>query len=183
VLYFPDFNPACGLIAQQGREIAGLDDTTFIGSDGCAAPDYGDVAGDAANGSFLSSPDLTGFQQLPFYQGEFLPAYEDLAGSSPTAAFHAHAYDAFNILAAAIEDVAIEEGDSLFIPRTALRDAIFATSGYEGITGTIVCNELGDCAAVVPIALYEVPNDPFVGGDAKAKPVYSETLTLEEVGG
>jgi putative ABC transport system substrate-binding protein len=32
------------------------------------------------------------------------------------------------------------------IGRQALRDALYATSGHEGITGTISCNELGDCA-------------------------------------
>jgi branched-chain amino acid transport system substrate-binding protein len=48
---------------------------------------------------------------------------------------------------AAIEEVALEGSDgTLFIPRTALRDAFFATSEYPGITGTLTCNEDGDCA-------------------------------------
>jgi branched-chain amino acid transport system substrate-binding protein len=34
----------------------------------------------------------------------------------------------------------------LFIPRRALRDALYATSGFEGLTGTLTCNEVGDCA-------------------------------------
>ena len=183
VLYYPNFNPACGLLAQQGRDTAGLEDTIFIGSDGCAAPDYGEVGGEAVNGSFLSAPDLSGFEQGDFYQNEFLPAYEELTGGEPTAAFHAHAYDAANILFAAINEVAIEEDGTLFIPRTELRDTIFATSGYEGLTGEITCNELGDCATSVTIAVYEVPEDPFVGGKTDAEPVFSETLTLEDVGG
>jgi branched-chain amino acid transport system substrate-binding protein len=178
VLYFPDFNPACGLLAKQGRAVAGLKDTTFIGSDGCAAPDYGKVAGNAANGTFLSSPDLSGLQDD--YPASFLPQYREQFGSAPTAAFHAHAFDAANILFDAIERVAIREGDNLFIPRTALKDAVLGTRNYRGLTGNISCTPLGDCAAVIPIAVYEVPNDPFVGEDTEAKPVFSQTLSLTE---
>jgi branched-chain amino acid transport system substrate-binding protein len=60
--------------------------------------------------------------------------------------FHAHAYDAYNMIADAIESVAFVEDGTTFIPRTALRDALFATSGYEGVTGTLTCDEFGDCA-------------------------------------
>jgi branched-chain amino acid transport system substrate-binding protein len=180
VLYFPNFNPACGLLAKQGRAVAGLKDTTFIGSDGCAAPDYGQVAGDAANDSLLSSPDLSGFQDAAFYRDQFLPQYREQFGSAPTAAFHAHAYDAANILFDAIERVAIREGDNVFVPRTALKDAVLGTRNYRGLTGTISCNPLGDCAAVIPIALYRVPDDPFVGEKTDAKPIFSQTLSLTE---
>ena len=107
---------------------------------------------------------------------------EELVGTAPTAVFHAHAFDAMNILFAAVTDVAIENDDgSLTIPRTALRDAIFATSGYEGITGTITCNDLGDCATDVTIGVFEAPGWPVEGGDPNAAPVFSETKSLDDV--
>jgi len=180
VLYYPVFNPACGLIAKQGRPIAGLRDTSFIGSDGCAAPDYGQVAGNAADETFLSSPDLSGFTEAAFYRDQFLPQYREQFGSKPTAPFHAHAYDAASILFDAIEKVAIREGNNVFIPRTALKDTVLQTQNYRGLTGNISCNPLGDCAAVIPIAVYEVPNDPFVGEETEAPPVFSQTLSLQE---
>lgn len=181
VLYFPDFNPACALITKQAADVPGLKDTALIGSDGCADPSYTDTAGDAADGAYISQPDTSAFQQGDFYQNEFLPAYEELVGKDPTAAFHAHAFDAFNILARAIEQVAIDNGDgSISIPRTALKDAVLATSGYQGIIGTITCNATGDCATEVTIGIYQVPDVPFL--DPKAKPVFSQTLSLEEVG-
>ncbi|HEU4354121.1 MAG TPA: branched-chain amino acid ABC transporter substrate-binding protein, partial [Actinomycetota bacterium] len=131
VLYFPDFNPACALIAKQAADIPGLKDTALIGSDGCADPSYTETAGAAADGTYISQPDTSAFTQGDFYQNEFLPAYQDLVGDSPTAAFHAHSFDALNILADAIEAVAIDNGDgSISIPRTALKDALLATSGY-----------------------------------------------------
>jgi branched-chain amino acid transport system substrate-binding protein len=180
VLYFPDFNPACALIAKQAADIPGLEDTALIGSDGCADPSYTETAGAAAEGSYISQPDTSAFTQGEFYQSEFLPAYEDLVGDTPTAAFHAHSFDAMNIVADAIEAVAIDNGDgSISIPRTALKDALLATSGYEGITGTVTCDLLGDCATEVTIGLYQVPDVPF--DDPQAKPVFSETKTLADV--
>jgi branched-chain amino acid transport system substrate-binding protein len=41
-----------------------------------------------------------------------------------------------------------------------LRDALFATKGFDGIGGAIECNEHGDCAAF-KFAVYEFTNgDP-----------------------
>jgi branched-chain amino acid transport system substrate-binding protein len=179
-LYFPDFNPACALLAQQAADI--MPDTLLIGSDGCLATDFLETAGDAANGVFASSPDLSVFAEGDFYQNELIPAYEAAVGSAPTAVFHAHAFDAMNILFDAIEAVAVENEDgSLTIPRTALRDAMFTTSGYQGVTGTITCNELGDCATDVTIGIYEAPAWPVEGGDPNAGTVFSETKSLDDV--
>ena len=179
-LYFPDFNPACALIAKQAAEI--MPDTLLIGSDGCLATDFLEIAGPAANGVFASSPDLSVFANGDFYKSEFIPAYKELFGTAPTAVFHAHAFDAMNILFAAIDEVAIQNDDgSLTIPRQELRDAIFATSGYAGITGTITCNELGDCATEVTIGIFEAPGWPVEGGSGNTDPVFSETKTLDDV--
>ena len=182
-LYYPDFNPACALIAKQAAGISSLSDTKMGGSDGCGAPDYAKIAGPASDGTFISGPDLTAIVgQNEFYQNQFLPAYKKEFNTAPTASFHAHAYDAVNILFDAVQQVAIEGDDgSVSIPRTALKEAIFGTNGYDGLTGTITCNPLGDCATKVAIAVYEVPNDPFTGGATNAKPQFSETKTLEEV--
>ena len=179
-LYFPDFNPACALIAKQAAEI--MPDTLLIGSDGCLATDFLETAGSAANGVFASSPDLSVFANGDFYKNEFIPAYKDQFGTAPTSVFHAHAFDAMNILFEALKKAAIDNGDgSLTIPRQALRDAIFATSGWDGITGTITCTELGDCATEVTIGIFQAPGWPVEGGSGNQDPVFSETKTLDEV--
>ncbi|MEO8291775.1 MAG: branched-chain amino acid ABC transporter substrate-binding protein [Actinomycetota bacterium] len=180
VIYAPDFNPVCALIAKQKAETSGLENTTLMGSDGCSDASYTDIGGDATNGVFLSGPDLTAFTGGDFYKNEFVPAYVDQYGSNPISVFHAHAYDAMNVLVEAITSVAVENADgSLTIPRTALRDAVQATNGYEGIIGTITCTPLGDCATSVTIGVYEVPDVGFL--DPAAKPVFTETKTLDEV--
>ncbi|MGZ8599165.1 MAG: branched-chain amino acid ABC transporter substrate-binding protein, partial [Actinomycetota bacterium] len=179
VLYFPDFNPECALIASQARDA--MPDVALIGSDGCLATDFLETAGDAAEGVYASSPDVTVFAGGEFYNGEFLPAYETAFGTAPTSVFHAHAFDAANILFDAIEAVAIDDGGNLQIPRTALNDALLATSGYQGITGTITCTPLGDCATDVTIGIFQAPGWPVEGGEEGAASVYSDTKTLDDV--
>ncbi|MEA2651280.1 MAG: branched-chain amino acid transport system substrate-binding protein [Chloroflexota bacterium] len=144
-LYFPIFVAEGALITQQARETAGLEDTILAGADGILTPDWLSAAGDAALGAVLSGPDLA--FSGDFYADEFLPAYTEVSGEdAPISVFHAHAFDAYNMLADAIEEVAFDDGGTTYIPRTALRDAFFATSGYEGVTGTLTCDENGDCA-------------------------------------
>lgn len=179
-LYFPDLNPACALIAKQARGI--MPGVVLIGSDGCLASDFLKTAGSAADGVYASSPDLSVFASGDFYQNQFLPAYESEFGAEPTSAFHAQAYDATNILFEAIKKVAVTNPDgSLTIPRTALKDALSATSDYQGITGTITCMPLGDCATNVTIAVYQAPDWPVDGGNPDSMPVFSETRSLADV--
>jgi branched-chain amino acid transport system substrate-binding protein len=151
-----------------------------MGSDGCSDASYTDIAGSAADGVYLSGPDLTSFSGGDFYQNEFLPAYNDQYGTEPLSVFHAHAFDAMNVLVKAIESSAVENSDgSLTINRVALRDAVQNTTGYEGIIGTITCTPDGDCATSVTIGIYKVPDVGFLNPDAK--PVFTETKTLDEV--
>ncbi len=181
VLYFPDFNPACALISKQAKDIL-PGATILIGSDGCLETGFLDTAGKAAEGVYASSPDVTVFQSGDFYANDFLPAYEEQFGTEPTSVFHAHAFDAASIVFEAIEAVAIQNDDgSLSIPRQALRDEVFSTSGYEGLTGIITCGELGDCATDVSIGIFQAPAWPVEGGTPDAKAVYSDTKTLDEV--
>lgn len=179
-VYAPDFNPACALIAKQAADI--LPDATLLGSDGCLATDFLDIAGSAAAGFWASSPDVTAFQEGEFYTDEFLPAYKEAVGTEPTSVFHLHAFDSANVIFNAIEQVAIENEDgSLSIPRMALKDALFATEGFAGATGTITCLDTGDCASAVTIGLYEAPNWPVEGGEGDGAPTYSATKSLADV--
>lgn len=180
VLYFPIFVAACTLVIKQAAEI--MPDTTLIVSDGCLSSDTLKNAGKAADGVWASSPDLSAFQKNEFYSGEFIPAYQAAFGSDPLSVFHAHAYDAANVVFDAIKKVAIDNGDgSLSIPRQALRDAVFATSGYQGVTGTITCLPTGDCATDVTIGLFLGPGWPVEGGKGDTTAKYTDTKSLDDV--
>jgi branched-chain amino acid transport system substrate-binding protein len=183
VVYGPNFNPVCALSYSQGSDILAKG-TIQIGSDGCLESSFLDTVGDPISGYdyYASSPDLTVFANGDFYKNEFIPAYKDEFGTAPTSVFHAHAYDATNVLFDAIEQVAVDDGSgNLTISRTALRDAVFATSGYKGLTGTITCTPLGDCATDVTIGVFKYNNWPVEGGVDPTDPVFSETKTLEDV--
>jgi len=160
LVYYPIFTAEGGFITAQIRDIAGLEDAEIMGSDGLFSQDFVDAAGPNAAGMYLSSPDFTAFGDE--YAG-FLEKYEAAYGESPIQIFHAHAYDAANILFNAIEEVAVEVDGTVYVPKGALREAIFATSGHEGITGTLSCTEFGDCSAPV-IAMYQI-TEREVGGE------------------
>ncbi len=144
LIYYPVFISLGSLITKQAQEVPGLEGVVLAAADGVQSPSFLEAAGDAAEGMYASGPDL-GFGN-PIYD-DFLAAYQEKYGTEPTAPFHAHAFDATNMVLDAIEKVAVQGNDgSLLIGRQALRDALFATSGMVGITGTLTCDEYGDCA-------------------------------------
>ena len=152
-LYFPIFIEAGGFVAAQSREITGLETVPLMGADGMFSPNFLTAAGSASEGMYHSSPDFSAFTSG--YQA-FLDKHQAKYGENVLSAFHAHAYDATNIIFAAIEKVAVQEADgTLHIGRQALRDALFATTDFPGLTGTLSCSPLGDCGAPV-IAVYQV---------------------------
>lgn len=152
VLYYPIFVAAGGFITSQVRDVAGMEDTVLIGSDGMFTGDFVAGGGPNAEGMYLSSPDFTRF---PAGYAGFKAKYVTKYGEEPISIFHAHAYDAANILMNAIEKVAIKAGDIVYIPKKALRDAIFATKDFQGVTGLLSCSASGDCGAPV-IAVYQI---------------------------
>lgn len=108
------------------------------------------AAGDAVEGFQVSSPLVTGAAYDAFVQ-----KYTTKFGKAPISIFHAHAYDAFNLIKAGIEKVAVQQADgTLIIPRQALRDALYATKDFQGLTGVLSCTPTGDCANPT-IGIYE----------------------------
>jgi branched-chain amino acid transport system substrate-binding protein len=153
IIYYPIFIKAGSLITRQAKETAGLENTALMGADGMNSPDVTEGAGDAVEGLYISSPDLSAFAAE--YEAEFVPTYVEMFGTEPLSIFHAHGYDAFMIIAEAIERAAVQLDDgSLVIPRQALRDEFYSTENHQGLTGNLTCTEFGDCADPV-IAVYE----------------------------
>ena len=56
---------------------------------------------------------------------------------------------------------------------------MFATSGYDGVTGDRV-HGLGDCATDVTIGVFLAPGWPVEGGTDEPA-VYSDTKSLDDV--
>jgi branched-chain amino acid transport system substrate-binding protein len=114
--------------------------------------DFVKAAGPAALNMYLSSPNFSAFQAG---YADLLAKYEAKFGIKPPQAFHAHGYDAANILFSALDKVAVQDGDTLYVPLGALRDAIYATTDFPGVTGVLSCSDSGDCGAPL-IAVYQI---------------------------
>lgn len=161
-LYFPIFTAEGGFIVDQVRDVSGLEEMALIGSDGLFSLDFIEAAGPDVEGMFLSAPNFEAFQAG---YADLVEKYVEHTGlDSPLQAFHAHGYDAANILFAAIESVAVENDDgSLSINLAALREAVYATTDFPGVTGSLSCSEFGDCGAPL-IAVYEIGADTVNDG-------------------
>jgi branched-chain amino acid transport system substrate-binding protein len=158
-LYYPIFIPEGAQISRQAPEVAGLENTVLAGADGMYSPDFIEAAGEAAEGMYISGPNLA-FDN-PIYD-HFLEVHQEKYGQAPLSVFHAHAYDGTNMLLAAIEKVAVQDEDgTLHIGRKALRDALYATKDFEGVTGTLNCDSFGDCADP-QIAVNQIQNGAYV---------------------
>jgi branched-chain amino acid transport system substrate-binding protein len=158
-LFFPVFTAECAFLATQALEVAGLENTVRGAADGCFSAAAAEAIGAASAGMYFSGPDLA-FAGDTYVQ--FKDAYQANFGSEPLSVFHAHAFDAANLIFGCVETVAAQDADgALLIGRQAMRDCLYATSGYAGITGSLTCNEYGDCADP-KIAVYEIQDGAYV---------------------
>lgn len=170
IIYYPIFIAAGGHVTRQVKEVKGLEKTKLMSADGTFSPDFIKAAGDTAVGMYHSSPDFSAFGAG--YK-TFLEKHQKKYGEKPIAPFHAHGYDAAMIVMAAIEKVGkVAPDGSLHIGRKALRDALYATKNFKGLTGNLTCGETGDCADPM-IAIYQMTTDNVKKGVIPDKPIWS----------
>ncbi|MFZ4827761.1 MAG: branched-chain amino acid ABC transporter substrate-binding protein [Phototrophicaceae bacterium] len=159
VLYFPLFEPEGPFIVSQVGTTDGLEEIVLFGADGLFTNTFAPSAGERAAGMYMSSPRVTGERY-----DELLQKWEDKFGGTPPSGFHAHAYDATNMVLDAIEAVAVTNDDgTVVIGRQALRDALTNTENYDGITGSLTCTEYGDCATGEALAIYQLGEAQVAG--------------------
>ena len=162
IIYFPIFEPEGNLVAQQVKEVSGLETVALMAADGTFADSFPEATGDAAVGMYMSGPYLD--PALTTY-ADFLSKWTAKYGGQPPSGYHAFAYDATNIFFAAIEKVAVvDEDGTVHIGRQALRDAVYATAGFNALSGVLTCNANGDCATGEALGVYQM-GDAEVGGN------------------
>jgi branched-chain amino acid transport system substrate-binding protein len=127
----PDFlfvsaNPGeIGTIIKQARDL-GLN-LPIVGGDGYDTPLLAELAGPANDVYFTTHQGI--YDQTPVSEA-FNAAYEEEYGNPPEAVFAALGYDGIKLMADAITRAGSTDG-------AAVRDALAATQGFEGVTGTI----------------------------------------------
>jgi branched-chain amino acid transport system substrate-binding protein len=140
LLYFPIFQPEADFIVKQAKDIQGLTAATMMAADGVLSDTF--VTIPETEGMYFSGP----AQPEGSAYEEFVAKYEEANGEKPIQAFHAHSYDSATLLMTLIQQVAEDRDGTLVIDREALRNALYETEGFEGLTGTVTCDEFGDCA-------------------------------------
>ena len=62
-----------------------------------------------------------------------------------------------NIFFAAVEAVAHVDADgTVYVPRSALRDQLYGTRNFAGLTGNLSCDANGDCATGEALAVFQI---------------------------
>ena len=149
VVYASLWAPEAALIAKQLPDV-GLN-VRMIGPDGQFEPvDYIQASGGAAEGNYVTflAPDL---KKIPA-AAAFVKAFEAKYGA--VSSYGPLAYEAANIILEAVKKAGKAD-------RMAVRDAIRATKGYQGILGVpISFDDKGDVAGGV-IFVYQVKGTGF----------------------
>ena len=146
-VFIPLFPSEAASLIQQAAQLDALGDVRMIGGAATLTTDI--LALPESAGLYFTAPDLGDSgnrnQATGRSAADVLAAFEAAFGAPPTSAYWAHGYDATTLLLSAIEQVAVVDGDTLSIDRAALRDALAATEDFQGILGTLTCDDFGDC--------------------------------------
>jgi branched-chain amino acid transport system substrate-binding protein len=146
LLFLPVFRNEGDYLVLQARETPGLEDITLMTAEGLFFDAFIETVGEAGIGMYFNAPTAP---EGPAFE-RFYAAYENRYDAPPTnTPYHGQTYDAVSLLLHTIKSVAVQNADgTLHIGRQALRDALDATDKYQGMTGSLTCDEYGDCGAV-----------------------------------
>jgi branched-chain amino acid transport system substrate-binding protein len=158
LVFFPVFQPEGDYIVQQMADMEELGPITMMTAEGLYEATFLEAVGEAATGLNLVIPIRPHGPAHDAFVSQYVAKY----GEEPEPPYYAHTYDAANILLQAIEAVAEQEANgTLHIGRQALRNALYATAGHQGLTGNLTCDRYGDCG----VAQFQVVqlDDPAAG--------------------
>ena len=155
-IFFPLFPDEAGYVVRQIEEVEGLEGLTLFNTESLLFTDLELVD------AYLSGPEFNFDGNVNEATGrngdELFAAYRQNYNEGANYAYIALAYDAATILLRAIEEVAVADGDTLFIDRARLREALTGTTGFNGIIGPISCDGFGDCGTgLILISHYTDP--------------------------
>lgn len=179
VLFFGGYEGPGALLTQQMKEV-GLTKTIFFSDDGVQTSTYLTLAGKDSEGAYASAlaSKTDDAAALKSFSDEFAKTFNvDYAKYDP---YQPNGFDAANVLFQAIASVAkVDSSGNLNVDREALIKAVRATKNFKGLTGTLTCDDKGNCGAGaatvaevqggkwVPLKTYTLA-DLGIGGPAPA---------------
>ena len=146
-IFLPLFPTEGAPLVQQGAQVDGLIGVAMIGGSALISTDF--LMLPEVQGFYFAGPDpgedTNRNQATGKSRAEVLAAFESSYGRPSESPYWGHAYDATTLLLSAIRQVAVVDGDSLYIDRMALREELDSTTDFQGVIGTLTCDEFGDC--------------------------------------
>jgi branched-chain amino acid transport system substrate-binding protein len=167
VLYVPGYYNDIGQIAIQARDL-GMKQP-LVGGDGWESPKLLEIGGKALEGCFYSNHYFPGDPAAAVR--DFVNKYKERYGQTPDA-LAALGYDTAKVLADAIRRAGKTDGP-------ALRDAIAATKGFTGVTGSITLgpdrNPVGKKLVIVAVENGQMTLKDTVEADGSTSPAAATT--------
>ena len=143
LLFFPLFQPEGNHILLQARSLPELKQTLLISDGALIEQTFIDAVGEDGKGMCFVGPTRPSGPAVDLLAAVYTEKYKE----EPSVSYYLTAYDAANLLFYAIEKAATREQDgSLRIGRKKLRDTLYATQTFKGLTTTLACDQFGDCA-------------------------------------
>ena len=147
-MFIPLFPDEAESLIKQAAERDGLGGVTKIGSAATFVTQI--LALPETEGFYFSGPDPGNSgnvnQETGRSAADILTEFKETNNEEPPAtSYWKHGYDATTLLLSAIKQVAVSDGDTLYIDREKLRDALDGTEGFQGVLGTLTCDDFGDC--------------------------------------
>ena len=172
-IYFPLFKEAATPFVEQAKALPILEDVRLITASALFTAEF--LSTPQSLGIYYAAPaprDDTNVNEVTGRStGEVLAAYRAMHGE-PEVTYWPHAYDAATLLLSAIESVGERRGDRLYVDRAALRDAITETQGFQGLLGTLSCDEFGDCGTGSGGESIYHKSNPDIMDPADLDPIY-----------
>lgn len=155
IIYYGGYTAELSVVINQMGQV-GLKGVPVFSDDGAFGTEIIEKSGANAEGCYgttsvpADSPEKLAFDKK----------YEETLGrkAGSKTPFPWFSYDVVQALASVIRNVAFLGDDgNLYIPRAELVTAVRTLSGYQGLTGEITCDEVGECNASGP-TFYIVKN-------------------------
>lgn len=142
LLFFPLFQPEGKQVLLQARKMPALKNTLLMSDGALIQQSFLDAVGAAAIGMYFVGPALPVGPAAESLNADYIIKYKE----PPAVSYYIIGYDAANLLFKGIVEAAVTAADgTLYIGRQRLRDALYATTSFPGITGTLSCDKFGDC--------------------------------------
>ncbi len=143
LLFFPLFQPEGNHLLLQARQLPALEKTLLISGGALIEKTFLEAVGDAARGMCFVGP----VQPAGPAVERMALAYKAKFKEEPTVSYYLSGYDAASLLFHAIEKTAVRDRNgTLHIGRRKLRDTLYATKTFKGVTGILSCDQFGDCS-------------------------------------